>query len=224
MKKLLFIQVVLIPFLISFQSVAAQRAYSLQMFPGAAHCFKTPLTIRQTGYPDLKITADYATESLKLPIYYAIKMGTLKENRGWELEMIHLKIYLQNNPPEVQQFQVSHGFNIVQVNRTWELDRILIRTGAGIVIAHPENIVRGMKLEDGGIFDSGYFIAGPCIQFSAEKRIPLWRNIYLSMEAKTTAAATKIRVYNGHALAPHAGLHILLGIGYRFGGSSGPPQ
>jgi len=151
-----------------------------------------------------------------LPVYYSVKIGTAKSGKGWELEMIHLKLYLENNHPEVQQFHISHGFNMLQVNRTWEFDKFKLRTGTGMVIAHPENIVRGMKLEGGGILNSGYSIAGPCVQVSAGKDIPLRGNLYISIEAKTLAAITKIRIYGGHALVSHAGLHALLGLGYRF--------
>ncbi len=195
---------------------AQSREFFLQMSPGAAHCFKTPLKITQSGYPDLRFSARYKTESLQLPIYYSIKIGSTMQGKGWELEMIHLKLFLVNNQPEIQQFHISHGFNILQLNRIWELDWILLRAGGGMVIAHPENIIRGMKLNDPGLLQTGYFLAGPCFQLSAAKEIPLWRGLYLATEVKTTIALTRIKVFEGHALTPHASLHGLVGLGYRF--------
>jgi hypothetical protein len=216
MNKSFFNQLFFVLLLIECHSVSAQRDFFVQASPGVAHCFKTPLTIKQSGYPDLKINAEYKTESWKLPIYYSIKLGTSKEKRGWELELIHLKIYLQNNPPEIQQFQVSHGFNLVQINRTWQLDRVIIRTGAGVVLAHPENIVRGNMLEENSFRGTGYCLAGPCLQISAEKLFCLYEGLYLSAELKTTAAYAWIPVHNGHANTSHLGMHGLVGLGYRF--------
>ena len=216
MKQLFLFPGILIFLVGGSMPASAQRDFSLQISPGAAHCFKTPLKISQSGYPDLKITAKYKTESFRLPIYYSIKLGTSKDNRGWELELIHLKIYLQNNPPEIRQFQVSHGFNMVLCNRTWQPGRFLLRAGAGVVAAHPENTVRGMKLPEDSFRGTGYCIAGPCLQVSVEKHIPILRGLYLSLEAKTTAAYARVGVHNGHAIAPHAGIHGLAGIGYEF--------
>ena len=123
----------LVPILTFIEDIPAfaQRDFFLQISLGAAYCPDTPLKISQTGYPDLKIKAEYKTESFKLPIYYSIKLGTSKDHQGWELELIHLKIYLQNNPPEIQQFQVSHGFNIFQVNRTRQLNSLYCELAPG---------------------------------------------------------------------------------------------
>ena len=191
-----------------------QRDVFLQISPGAVYCINSPLTIHQSGYPDIRINAKYKTESWKVPFYYSIKIGTSKNNSGWEIELIHVKIYLQNNPPEIQQFHISHGYNILQVNHSWNWDKLLIRTGAGLVVSHPENIVRGMKFNEKSFLDKGYFVSGPCFQVSAEKRITLFGNLFLSLEAKATAGITKIGIHEGHAILPHIGLHGLFGLGY----------
>ena len=107
----------------------------------------------------------------------------------------------------------SHAGSVFTVH-TWNWDKLLFRAGAGFVITHPENMVRGMKFNKKSFLDKGYYISGPCLQVSVEKRIRIYGNLYFSLEAKTTAAITKIGVYNGHAIVPHIGLHGLFGLGY----------
>jgi hypothetical protein len=208
------ISVLIVTGLFACKHAFPQRDFSLQVSPGYVYCFNTPLYVKQSGYSDIRINARYKTESLKLPIYYSIRIGTSKNNHGWEMEMIHVKMYLQNNPPEIEQFNISHGYNILQLNRNWIWDEFLFRAGAGIVIAHPENIVRRMKFDDKSFLDKGYYFSGPCFQVSGEKRIRIYGKLYFSMEVKTTASITKIGVYNGHAIVTHIGLHGLFGLGY----------
>jgi hypothetical protein len=177
---------------------------------------ETSLEIRQEGFETLEIDADYETRPFESPFYYSLRAGWWRSRGGWELELIHQKIFLQDPPPEVQGFAISHGYNLVTVNRAWEARGLVWRLGAGAVLAHPENEVRGRVLdpEDTNL-GGGYHLTGPALQAGVEKRFRLGESWFLGLEGKATAARAVVPVAGGEAEVPNAALHALLGIGYR---------
>lgn len=75
---------------------------------------------------------------------YAYRIGRWSGRTAWEAELVHHKLYLENPPPAVQHFEVTHGYNLATANRAWATDRrTVLRVGVGLVIAHPEGRVRG---------------------------------------------------------------------------------
>ena len=217
LKRLFFILIVLICLFFKPHNVIGQRSWTFNFSLGDAYCFKMPLVISQQGYEKIKLTAHYRTESFQLPFYYSRKIGTAKDLKGWELELTHLKLYLVNNPPEVQYFSISHGYNYFTVNRIWDLDLMILRLGTGVIISHPESTVRNLNYDTHqGLFNRGYHISGPGLQITAEKRIVIVRGFFFSIEIKATAAIAKAGIAEGNAIVPQAGLHGLFGIGYTF--------
>lgn len=214
MKKYIFI-VYLIGS--SLHAVNAQSHFSFELHSGAVYNVPMPLTISQEGYPDIKLTARYYTEPLTLPIYYDIRLARWKNNKSWEFEMIHHKLYLENTTPEIQKFNISHGFNMIMVNRGFDQKTFRYRAGAGIVIAHPESNIRGKEFEDSGDdSDLGYYISGPVLNLAISKPIRLGDRFSINAEAKTTFAYSYIKVADGHANVYNLAFHLILGIGYDF--------
>jgi hypothetical protein len=190
--------------------------FSVQLFGGTAYNFRTPLVIRQDGQDTIRVNADYDTKAFDPPMYYAVRLGWWKEDRAWEVEMVHHKLTLQNGPPEVEHFSVTHGYNLLTVNRAWKKEWFIWRLGAGVIITHPESDIRGSEFEqNGGIFD-GYYISGPTVQIAVEKRISLWKGLFASLEGKFTASWARVPVKEGSADVPNAAVHGLLGLGYEF--------
>ena len=104
---------------ISFvEEVEAQRSWVFNFALGDSYCFRTPLLIRQEGYDNIRIKACYYTDSFSFPVYYSWKIGTSKDKRTFEIELTHLKIYLENKPQEIQHFAISHGYNYFTLNYT----------------------------------------------------------------------------------------------------------
>ena len=197
--------------------LGAQRVWSFHTSLGEAYCFKTPLVIKQDGYEDIRLKAQYRTQCWQLPLYYSWKIGTMHDSHGWEIELTHLKIYLKNKPPEVQHFSVSHGYNITTVNRIWDLEKVILRLGAVVVITHPESVVRNLKMKESeGIFNRGYYISGASFQIAAEKRIYLIGNLFFSLEGIVTSGIAKVLICEGNAVVPHIGVHGQFGLGYSF--------
>ena len=146
-----------------------------------------------------------------------LRIGKWTDNKAWELEFIHHKLYMTNTTDEVEKFTITNGYNLLTINRAWLNSRNLIwRVGGGVVLAHPESTIRGQKYsEDGGTFnDDGYYVAGPSLMASLGKRFYLSRSFFIELEGKVTASYTNVKIANGTAEAPDVAVHANVGMGY----------
>jgi hypothetical protein len=194
----------------------AEDGWVVQGSFGAVANLETSLEIRQKGFETIKLDADYETRPFESPQYYSLRAGWWHGRSGWEIELIHQKIFLQDPPPEIQSFSISHGYNYLTLNRAWEARGLIWRVGAGAIIAHPENEVRGRVLDpDDTNLSGGYHLTGPSLQAGVEKRFALGERWFAGLEAKATVARAVVPVAGGEAEAPNAALHALLGLGYR---------
>lgn len=214
-KKMLIVLVVQQALLFTALGEEARATWAFEFMGGDAYCFNMPLTICQSGYEDIDLTARYDEISFETPIYYSIRAGRWYEGRAWEIELVHLKIDLINKPNEVERFEISHGYNLLTINRAWEYRKFILRAGAGVVVSHPETTVRGKTLpDDRGLFNGGYYISGPTAQVSLGKRFYLWReHVFAALEAKLTGSYARVPIEDGHANVPNVGIHGLLGVG-----------
>lgn len=143
--------------------------------------------------------------------YYSIRVG----HGRWDVELIHDKMYLMNPEDPIEHFEVSHGYNLLLLNRAHGDGPITWRTGLGIVVAHPESTVAGKKLGYGYELMNGFHISGPAGQVSVAYTRDLVGPFFFAAEAKGTVAWARVPVYNGWATVPHAAAHLLAGIGVR---------
>lgn len=126
----------LIAFIIlSSTATTAQSSWSFELHGGGAYNLPMPLHIRQQGYPEIKLRARFDSESFILPVYWDWRFSRWENGKSWEFEAIHHKLYLDNTTPEVQKFNISHGFNMIMVNRGFEKRLFRYRAGLGIVLA-----------------------------------------------------------------------------------------
>lgn len=196
--------------------LSAQDGWVVQGSLGAVASAQSRLTIHQSGYPDLKIDANYETRPFESPQYYMLRAGRWSGRTGWEVEIVHHKLYLRHPPPEIHDFSISHGYNLLTVDRAWEARWLILRAGAGLVVGHPENTVRNRTLEPGDTnLGGGYHLAGGVLQLAAEKRLTLGDHWFVGVEGKLTGARARVPVAGGSAEVPNVALHGLLGIGWR---------
>jgi len=78
-------------------SAYAQATWSFDLNGGAAGNIPMSLTIKQQDYPDISLTAKYYTEPFTLPVYWDWRFSRWKNERGWEFESIHHKLYLKKH-------------------------------------------------------------------------------------------------------------------------------
>ncbi len=175
--------------------VQAETSYSFELFWGTQFNIPTPLTIKQRGEETIKGGwAKYESDAwtwFNSP-YYAWRISLWKNDRAWELELVHEKIILKNKPEDVQHFEISHGYNLITINRAWRLSEyydLIWRLGAGIVLTHPETTVRNKEKGYGEDFPKGFYISGPTAQIALGKRFNLWgKGLFGVLEAKFTAS------------------------------------
>lgn len=214
MKMFFFIVSFLV---LSFSASNAQSCWSFELQGGEVYNLPMPLTIRQQGYPDIKLMARYYTDAFELPVYWDCRLSHWQKGKSWEFEVIHHKIYLDNTTSEVQKFNISHGFNMITVNRGFDQKIFQYRAGAGVVLTHPESKIRGKEVgSTGDDFDLGYSISGPILNLAIGKSYWLSRRLFINAEAKTTLAYAYVKVAQGHADVYSFVFHIVVGIGFDF--------
>lgn len=191
---------------------------------GTAVQIATPLTIQQEGQPTINLSAaSYATNPFGpgAAPYYDFRIGLWNDDQtaGWEFELLHNKLYLLTMPPEVQQFQITFGYNMLFINRAITLDRtllfgphwLILRAGLGAVIAHAISTVRNQTYDG-----ATYSLAGIAYQLALQARVPIVGNLYGSGELKWTGASATVPIENGVASVPNNGVHFLVGVGLDF--------
>ncbi len=218
----MFCRLVLILLFIATHYVSAQEKnnWSVEMHGGFPINIPLPLTIKQHNQPDIKLTAQFDSEPFVPPVYWVFRISKWKNNKAWEFEMMHQKLYLKNTTPEVQYFSITHGYNQLMVNRAFKFNlfkdkEFIFRGGAGIVLAHAENMVRGKELnQKQSFFNLGYYVAGPTINLALAKQVQLFNRFYMNLEIKNNTSFAKIPVADGNALVWHSAFEFIAGLGF----------
>jgi hypothetical protein len=195
------------------------ETFSLELLPGSAYNFPTPLTVRQAGYPDINLTADYATEPFgPYTPYYAWRVSLWDKNEAWEFEQVHHRLFLTNLPPEIQIFAIHFGYNFFLLGHAWKRGDFIFHADAGILITNPQNTVRGQILQTSrtGLFDDGYNFSGVGAQLAVSRDFYFAKNFFLVLDVGLMAGWATVPVSNGSADVPNISIHGHLGPGFSF--------
>lgn len=203
--------------LVDSAAVFAQERVSAELFLGSAVSVPLPLALGQDGEPRIRLTARYETRPLETPLYYGIRLALRDDRRGWELQLLHHKMYLTNPTAEIQDLEVTHGYNILTVNYVWLALPVDLRAGMGVVLPNVSGTVRGRDLGDGGgLLGSGYRLTGPSFLLGAGKRFRGSDHVSLVLEGQATFARVGVSVSDVEVSAPNIAFHGLIGLGYAF--------
>ena len=173
------------------------------------------LVIRQSGQPDIKLTAHFDTRPFAEVPYYDVKVGMARRPWAFELELVHHKLYLANRPAEVDMFEITHGYNPILLNAVREKWGVAFRAGAGFVLAHPQTMVRGLRFpETGGIL--GWYVSGPAAQVGVSRWWEFGHHLLAGVEGKLVGAWARVPIVDGTADVPNLSLHALASVGWRF--------
>ncbi|WP_243349415.1 hypothetical protein [Parabacteroides sp. FAFU027] len=195
----------------------SQSSYSLEIQSGVVANIPLPLVIHQTNQPDFSFIAKYRTEPLEVPYYYDFRLSRWHENYSWELELIHHKIYLENPNSEITRFAISHGFNMLILNRGIDLRGNILRAGIGMVVAHPEFIIRGVEFDENrGWLGEGYVPSGLAIQMGYSQHLKITERFFVNLEAKTTFGYARLNQNEISVDTYNWAFHLNLGPGYYF--------
>jgi len=212
-------RITVIVLLVTLNSLCLQGQvkWSFELHGGGAYSVPMPLTIHQQGYPTIKLMACFETEAFTPPVYWDWRITRWNNNRGWEFEAIHHKLYLNNTDDEVQKFNISHGFNILTINRCYQEEMFRYRVGLGVVLTHPESKIRNKEFGDSSdSWDMGYYISGPIVNFAIGKPVKLFNKMYFNIEAKSTLSYTYIKINDGYANLFNVSFHLVAGFGVDF--------
>ncbi|MFC4307822.1 hypothetical protein ACFPN2_01900 [Steroidobacter flavus] len=206
----------LIPFalLLAFDAHSDDKAcWSMELLIGDAYNAASRTRIEQVQLDGHSFNGDYETRGLESPLHYAWRIARWEDARGWELQLLHHKIFLQSRPAGVDALSVSHGFNIVTVNRAIEYGHWRIRAGLGPVVAHAEARILGSS------YDGPYELAGAAALIGVSRQLKLGKNFYLLGEAAATFGYMRARPEGSPALEVtirNPAFHAQAGVGYRF--------
>jgi len=149
----------------------AAASWELEGRLGGAWNAGLPIVIQQQGYENLRFTAELRTRGLDPPLYYGGRITAWQSGRGWAIDLVHHKLHLEEPPPEVRSFAISHGYNLLTLQRLFARHRWRYGAGLGAVVAHPESEVRGLVFEETqGLFRDGYYVAGVTAAGSPDTR------------------------------------------------------
>ena len=194
--------------------LAAEDRFRAEIFGGTAWSAPTTLTIDQSGEERLSFRAHWETRPLDEAPYYAVRVGLWNRRRGWELQLLHHKVYLTNGPPEIERFEVSHGWTLLTLQRATRGRPFDWRLGVGAVIGYPEGRIRGEPANpEDGIFGSGYYLSGAGALAGAGRTFTITRRFFASTEAQLTYSWASVPIAKGHARTANFALHVLLGLG-----------
>ncbi|TFG89678.1 MAG: hypothetical protein E4H17_00145, partial [Gemmatimonadales bacterium] len=161
-------------FLLAARPNAAHAQWAVEGFLGNSVSAPSTLTIQQIGQPTLRFTAHYVTRATEPSIYYATRISHWWGRWGGFLGFVHHKIYLTNNPPEVQDFKVTFGYNLVGIGAGYLVNGWSLLGSVGPVVSNPASTVRGRSLNhEGGLFSTGNYINGFNLQVGVNRRFNL---------------------------------------------------
>ena len=215
MRSRVLIALIQAAFIVTAIPAGVQAAWTFEAFLGSAWSLPSPLSIHQYGQERIYLMAKYETRPLVESPYYAWRVAKWRDEGAWEFELVHHKIYLANNPDSVQHFEISHGYNLITINRAWVRGNLIWRVGVGVVATHPETKIREKKLPSGDGLN-GFYISGPTVQLAMGRKFPLRGGLFAVVEGKWTASYATIPVWGGNAYVPNMALHWLIGLGHDF--------
>lgn len=214
MKKILCIF-----FVLTYSSLFPQK-WSAELHFGYANNLPSRLTIKQNGYPDIVLTARYNSEPFVSPYYWLWRISYRKDDKQkFEFQAVHHKIYLKNTTPEVEAFAISHGLNLLIINRVHIFKRQFhVNYGIGGVLAHAESTIRGQSLPEKGrgILGLGYYMSGIALNLSAGKYFNLSDRFYINTEVLFNPSYTVVPVVDGKAFVWNYAYQGIAGVGYYF--------
>ncbi len=200
------------------RELGAQSTWTAELFAGTAWSARTPLTIWQAGQPDIHVMAEYDTKPWTGSPYYSFRIARWSGERAWAVDFTHHKLYLENPPADVQQFEITHGYNLLHLSRIWRTRGWHLSAGPGVVIAHPENTVRNLALEpeSGGTLGGGYYLDGVSLLGAVGRQVRLYGPFFVTGLGKFTLSSATVRVMDGGAEVPNVAFHLNVGVGVKW--------
>src|SRR5262245_29666024 len=90
------------------QTLAAQQPeWSAEVLIGDAFNLTSRTYIHAVQVSPGSFGGDYETRGFEGPLHYAWRLTRWDQDRGWELQLLHHKLYLRNRPAAVEALSIS---------------------------------------------------------------------------------------------------------------------
>ncbi|MCU0429998.1 MAG: hypothetical protein MUF42_08495 [Cytophagaceae bacterium] len=202
--------------LFALQGIAYAQELRFEVLSGPVYNFPSPLKLVLDGQDPMVFRARYRSEPFKLPPYYDFRLTRWKDKWGFGLKFTHHKLILDNPQDPIQFFEITHGYNILSFTGIRSFKYFNANAALGVVIAHPQSTINGIRYRRPGFWGGGYLISGAVAELAISKSITLYKGLYATAEFRGTTAWARVPVANGYADAPNTALHALIGVGYTF--------
>lgn len=214
MRLSLFLVLVLGCFTMKGQSI---KNVNLSLNFGSAYNAPTYLKIYQENLTDIELTANFATEGFKNPVYWDYKLEVETEKYIYGLRSTHHKLVLRNPTPEIDNFSITHGYNLFSVYFGWKKKYFDVLAGGGIAFSHPEGVINGnyIALEEGiRLYGGKYRLTGPNFEAAIRKKVYLYKRLYLNGGIRFTAGYAKPKIIDGYVETYPISFHATAGLGF----------
>jgi hypothetical protein len=194
-------------------SAARQPEWSAELLIGDAFNLTSRTHIHNVQVAAAAFDGDYETRGFEGPLHYAWRLTRWDQDRGWELQLLHHKLYLRNRPAALEALSISHGFNIVTLGRAYARDAWRFRIGLGPVIAHPEARIAGVS------YGGDYELAGAAAVGSVGATFDLTPRWSIAGEIAATFGYADVHPSGEPDLrfsVRNPAIHAQFGIGYKF--------
>lgn len=200
--------------LVALRPAEGSAQWRLDGWFGDAWSARTPLTIRQDGEEDIRVTPDWSTRPFTPTWYYGARVARMSGAKGWGVEFVHHKLYLDNPPePLVTRFWITNGVNIVLAQRILPLGKHEVTVGAGPTWVVPRSTVRGETYSftldnEGGRYDFGGWTG----QVGLTRRMKIGPHVYGVLGVKGTVSILDVPISRGSAQTTNLALHLNYGL------------
>lgn len=196
--------------LLQAEQAPSQTRFSVEGFLGTAFSAPSNLSVTGAGLT-LSHDAHWSTGALKTPVYWSVRIGARRADYALELQLTHHKTYLENPPPEIGNFEITHGFNLLTLQAARRSGPIDLRLGAGVTIPHVSMQVSGESYAN-----EGFEVGGPAFIAGVGKSVSITDGLFLQFEAQGTAARANLSVQEAHVDTWNFAIHLMAGVGYVF--------
>ena len=187
---------------------------------GSAYNSPSYLKITQEGYEDIVIRdANYSTEAFVRPTYWDYKLDFETEKRLFGVRTTHHKLILRNPSPEIEYFEITHGYNLLIGYYGWKMKYFTLLAAGGVAFSHPEGIIHGShaSIEKGVPFIGGiYRVTGPNLELAILRKFYFSKRFFVNIEGRINAGYINCQIKRGFVETYPVGLHGIFGIGYDF--------
>lgn len=190
---------------------------SLGISTGGAYNFPSKLVIHQEGLPDISMKAKFDTEAFVLPWYWDINGSVQRNEWIYGMHFNHHKLVLTNPTSDIQNFEISHGFNMVNGFIGKRFKDFYSSLGIGVSFSHPEGVVRGRWIanQKGIPLLSGFYdLSGPNFEASIGKKWAFSKCFEAYAECRTTFSTGNIKTHDGSIDLTTGSIHLNVGLIY----------